>query len=169
MERKTFQEHTLVKIGGRNVGLLGLAEALERVRRAAPAGRAEAERLLLEEVGRRNYIAPSAVAEYGEALWREYLRSTGQPVPEEGQGGGGARVSVLGASCAACERLEQDIIAVLAEEGVAAEVEHVRDPAEIARRGVLSTPALMIGGRLIPGGAAASRAQLRELVRKLGG
>ncbi|MFH0810066.1 MAG: hypothetical protein V2A77_06315 [Pseudomonadota bacterium] len=89
MERKGFQEHTLVKVGGRNVGVLGLIEALEDVRRQAPQGRAEADRLLLAEVGRRNYIAPGAEADYAAALWREYRAWCGRPLPEEEKTSGG--------------------------------------------------------------------------------
>jgi len=165
VERKPFQEHTLIKVGGRSVGLIGLAASLERVRRLNPEGRAEAERLLVAEVSRKNYIAPGAVAEYREALWREYCRHTGLPVAEEA--GGRPLLSVCGASCPACERLEQELISVLAEEGLVAEVEHIRDPAELARLKVLSTPALLVDGRPVPGAASMGRAQLKALVRGL--
>ncbi len=68
-----------------------------------------------------------------------------------------ASVKVLGSGCARCSALEAAVRAALAELGVDAAIEHVTDFMQIAAYGVMTTPALVVGGRGCP--AAAYRAR----------
>jgi small redox-active disulfide protein 2 len=61
-------------------------------------------------------------------------------------------IEVLGPGCANCQRLEREARAAVALAGVEAEVVHVTAYAEIAARGVLKTPGLVIDGRVVSAG-----------------
>lgn len=55
-------------------------------------------------------------------------------------------IEVLGPGCANCQRLERIAGEAVAVAGVTAEIRHITDYAEIAQRGVMSTPGLVIDG-----------------------
>ena len=61
-------------------------------------------------------------------------------------------IEVLGPGCNNCRRLEAAANEAVAMTGVAAEVRHVTDYAEIASRGVMNTPGLIIDGRIVSTG-----------------
>jgi small redox-active disulfide protein 2 len=58
-------------------------------------------------------------------------------------------IEVLGPGCANCQRLEANARAAVAQAGVEADIRHITDYAEIASRGVLSTPGLVIDGKVV--------------------
>ena len=62
------------------------------------------------------------------------------------------KIEILGHGCANCRRLEGFAREAAADVGVDAEVVHVTDEAEIARRGVLQTPGLFVDGKLVSTG-----------------
>ena len=55
-------------------------------------------------------------------------------------------IEVLGPGCANCQRLERVAGEAVAVTGVSAEIRHITDYAEIAHRGIMSTPGLVIDG-----------------------
>lgn len=57
-------------------------------------------------------------------------------------------IKVLGTGCPKCNELEKLVKDVLAEAGIAANVEKVSDLREIARLGVFSTPGLVVDGKI---------------------
>ena len=69
-------------------------------------------------------------------------------------------VEVLGPGCANCRRVEANAREALAIAGVEAEILHVTDDREIAARGVLSTPGLVIDGRVVSAGRIPSAADI---------
>ncbi|MBW2015001.1 MAG: thioredoxin family protein [Deltaproteobacteria bacterium] len=66
-------------------------------------------------------------------------------------------IKVLGAGCPRCEKLEQDLMALMAELNIAAGLEHVRDPIEIANYGAIGSPALIIDGSVKAVGSETQR------------
>jgi len=56
------------------------------------------------------------------------------------------KIEVLGAGCAKCTRLEENVRMAVQETGVKAEVFKVQDPDHIIGRGIMLTPALIIDG-----------------------
>ena len=58
-------------------------------------------------------------------------------------------LEVLGPGCANCMRVERAAREAVAMAGVEAEVRHVTDYGEIAARGVLQTPGLVIDGKVV--------------------
>ena len=58
-------------------------------------------------------------------------------------------IEVLGPGCNNCQRLEAAAREAVAMAGLDAEVVHVTDYAEIAARGVMNTPGLIIDGKVV--------------------
>ena len=54
------------------------------------------------------------------------------------------QIKILGTGCAKCQRLEQLTREVVAELGIEAEIDHVRDMKMIMAYPVMTTPALVI-------------------------
>jgi small redox-active disulfide protein 2 len=69
-------------------------------------------------------------------------------------------IEVLGSGCQKCQYLEKVVREVVATAGLSAEVRHVTDYAEILRRGVLSTPGLVIDGQVVSAGRVPTRQQV---------
>lgn len=74
-------------------------------------------------------------------------------------------IEVLGSGCAKCQYVEKVVREVVAAEGIAAEIRHVTDYAEIAQRGVLSTPGLVIDGTVVIAGRVPTREQIATWLR----
>ncbi len=73
-------------------------------------------------------------------------------------------IKVLGAGCANCNKLEQMVFDVLAEQDIDASVTHITDFKEIVSYGVMSTPALVIDGQVKAAGVVPSKAKLTEII-----
>jgi small redox-active disulfide protein 2 len=71
-------------------------------------------------------------------------------------------IEVLGPGCANCKRLEANAREAAIMAGVEAEVIKVTDYAEIAAHGVLSTPGLVIDGKLVSAGRIPSAGDIAE-------
>lgn len=74
------------------------------------------------------------------------------------------RIEVLGPGCARCESLLENTRQAVEQAGIAAEVAKVDDIAEIARRGVMITPALMVDGQLRSAGEVLSPEAIARLL-----
>jgi small redox-active disulfide protein 2 len=69
-------------------------------------------------------------------------------------------IEILGHGCQKCNHLEQEVRDVVAAAGLEAEIRHISDDAEIMARGVLSTPGLVIDGRVVSAGRVPTREQV---------
>jgi small redox-active disulfide protein 2 len=69
-------------------------------------------------------------------------------------------IEVLGTGCAKCNKLEAMVKSVADKLGVPYEITHVRDINAIVQRGVMTTPALAIDGRVVVSGRVPSEAEL---------
>jgi small redox-active disulfide protein 2 len=72
------------------------------------------------------------------------------------------KIEVLGSGCKKCHALEEQTRAALNDLGLAAEVEHVSDVKRIAGYGVLSTPALVIDGKVKCAGRSPAAEELKK-------
>jgi small redox-active disulfide protein 2 len=61
-------------------------------------------------------------------------------------------IEVLGSGCNNCRKVEANAREAVAQLGIEAEIRHVTDYAEIASRGVMSTPGLAIDGVVVSTG-----------------
>ncbi len=69
-------------------------------------------------------------------------------------------IEVLGSGCQKCQYTERIVREVITAAGLTADVRHVTDDAEIASRGVLSTPGLVIDGVVVSAGRIPTREQV---------
>ncbi|MEO8571422.1 MAG: thioredoxin family protein [Chloroflexota bacterium] len=69
-------------------------------------------------------------------------------------------IEVLGPGCHKCEYTEKVVREVVDAAGMTADIRHITDYAEIAARGVLSTPALAIDGVVVIAGRVPTRVQV---------
>lgn len=86
---------------------------------------------------------------------------------EEGKAASG--VKVLGSGCAKCNALEQAAREALAELGMETEIDHVTDFARIAAYGVMTTPALVVDGKVVSYGKVLKKDEAKALIRKVRG
>jgi len=155
---------TQIMVGGHRVGIIGLKTVLETVAKEfVDRTESEIQAALMERLGKSNYIVPSAQAAYETAFFREYKKFIGEPLPEES--GGQLQIKVLGPGCPECDRLERDLMTVMTELNLPADLDHVRDVKEIACYGVMGNPALVINGKVVAAGRVPSKNQLRDWLK----
>ena len=77
-------------------------------------------------------------------------------------------VQVLGPGCRRCHALAAVTREAGAALGLDVRVEEVTDVAEMARMGVMSTPALVIDGRVAVAGSVPGQAQVEDLLAAAG-
>jgi len=74
------------------------------------------------------------------------------------------KIEVLGTGCATCTKLYEAVQAALKGKGIAAEVVKVEDIPSIMKYGVMSTPALVIDGRVVFSGRTASAGEIAGML-----
>lgn len=77
-----------------------------------------------------------------------------------------ARILILGAGCPTCRALEQAVKRALDDLNANISVGHVTDYAEMAKYGVMSTPALAIDGRVVSAGRALTQKDVLHLLKE---
>lgn len=154
-----------IKVGGFSVGIVGLKQTMESMAGGyAQQPEHEVEEELIARLGKRNYIPDRARDEYGKAFLREFKKFLGKEVAEDRPEG--MEIKVLGPGCSQCDKLEQELMAVMAETGIAANVDHVRDVKEIGKYGVLGTPGLIINGKVKSVGKVPPRGKIIEWLKE---
>lgn len=76
-------------------------------------------------------------------------------------------VKVLGAGCAKCTALEEAVQGALTELNMDTTIEHVTDFTQIAAYGVMTTPALVVDGRVVSYGKVLKKEEVKELIQKV--
>ena len=79
----------------------------------------------------------------------------------------GASVKVLGSGCAKCNQLEAATREALSKLGMSTEIEHVSDFAKIASYGVMSTPALVVDGKVVSYGKVLKSEEVIKILQKV--
>jgi len=149
-----------IRVGDTPVGILGLKTVLEDMAEEfEDSPDSEVREALLNHLGKRNYIPEKAREKYGKAFLREFKKFLGKPFEEEVPEG--LAIKVLGPGCVQCDRLEQELMQVMTEAGIMADIEHVRDIKDIGRYGVMGTPALIINGQVKSVGKVPPRSKIK--------
>ena len=145
------------------MGIIGLKHVLEEVSREfsdRSDNMISAE--LIRRLSRLNYIPENSQKDYEQAFLREYKKFVGQPY--EPSNLEGLEIKVLGSGCPCCDDVEQDLMSVMTEMDLVADIEHVTDAAEIGNYGVKGTPALIINGEVKAVGSMPKKPQLKALL-----
>jgi small redox-active disulfide protein 2 len=74
------------------------------------------------------------------------------------------KIEVLGTGCKKCQQLEANVKEAIASLKLNAEVLHITDPIEIAKRGVMSTPALVVNSKVVSKGKVMTPVEIEPLL-----
>jgi len=74
------------------------------------------------------------------------------------------KIEVLGIGCSKCKTLYEAVKTAVKEKGVEAEVVKVEDMPSIMKYGVMSTPALVIDGKVVFSGKTASATEIKGML-----
>ncbi len=78
----------------------------------------------------------------------------------------GASIEVLGSGCAKCNQLEAAVKEALTELGMDTNIDHVTDFTKIAAYGVMTTPALVIDGKVVSFGKVLKKNEVIDILKK---
>ena len=73
-------------------------------------------------------------------------------------------IKILGSGCSKCQALTENTLKALADAGREAEILKVTDFAEIAAHGVMSTPALVVDGKVVSVGKVLSPGEIGKFL-----
>lgn len=73
-------------------------------------------------------------------------------------------IKILGTGCASCKATQKLVEDVVKARGVQAQVEKVEDIPSIMKYGVMSTPGVVIDGKVVHAGGIPSRAQVEQWI-----
>ncbi len=73
-------------------------------------------------------------------------------------------ILVLGTGCAKCKTLEKVTNQAVEESGIQAQVKKVEDIVEIMKFGVMTTPALVVDGRVVVKGRVPSADEIKTML-----
>jgi hypothetical protein len=155
---------TQIQVDGSRIGFTGLEEAFQRLARQDPASPEVMQRELLRQVAAKNYIPPGREESYRRALWREFRRFRGEEV-EEGSLPG-LQIIILGAGCAGCRHLYQQVLDYLSIRGFKADVQYVTDPECRKNYGHPALPAVIVNGQVALSGRLPAAAELTNILDK---
>ncbi|MEA5038601.1 MAG: thioredoxin family protein [Clostridiaceae bacterium] len=79
----------------------------------------------------------------------------------------GAGVKVLGSGCAKCNQLEAATKAALEQLGMNTTIDHVTDFSQIAAYGVMTTPALVVDGKVVSFGKVLKTEEVVKILQKV--
>ena len=159
---------TQIRVGNSLAGIIGLKAVMEDM---AEEYEDRSDREVCEELlnllCKRNYIPEKVKEDYAKAFLREFKKFLGKPFEDATPQG--LQIKVLGPGCAQCDRLEQELMQVMAETEIVADMEHVRDIKEIGNYGVMGTPALIIKGEVKSVGSVPPKPKLMEWLKEAKG
>lgn len=75
----------------------------------------------------------------------------------------------MGSGCAKCHALEDAAREALEELGMDPTIDHVTDFAQIAAYGVMTTPALVVDGKVVSYGKVLKKDEAKALIQKVRG
>jgi small redox-active disulfide protein 2 len=154
-----------IKVDTFMVGIIGLKAVMEEMAdEYEDKPDEEIQRELLKRLSKRNYISNKAEDGYAKAFLGEFKKFLGKPYEEEASHG--LELKVLGPGCPQCDKLEHELMAVMAETGIVADIEHVRDIKEIGKYGVMGTPALLVNGKVKSVGSVPPKNKLIEWLKE---
>lgn len=80
---------------------------------------------------------------------------------------GGASIKILGSGCAKCNQLEGNTLEALKLLGMDPAIDHVTDFTQIAAYGVMTTPALVVDGKVVSFGKVLKTDEVIAILKKV--
>lgn len=74
-------------------------------------------------------------------------------------------IKVIGTGCEKCDKVYQSVQEGVAELGIEAEIEKVEDLVEIVKLGVMTSPSLMVDGKVVSAGKALKKKDVIKLLK----
>lgn len=74
------------------------------------------------------------------------------------------KIEILGTGCPKCKKLTENVETALAEKGISAEIAKVTDINSILEYGVMTTPALVIDGKVLSAGRILTKEEIGRLI-----
>lgn len=74
-------------------------------------------------------------------------------------------IKIIGTGCDKCDTLYKNVQTAIKELDVDAEIEKVEDLIDIVKLGVMTSPSLMVDGKLVISGRVAKKEELVKLLR----
>ena len=150
-----------IKVGRHTTGIIGLKNVIEEVAKEfAEKQDEEIQTELLKRLSKKNYISDRTRESYGKAFLREFNIFLGKPYDEDDSEG--LEIKVLGPGCAQCDRLEMELMEIMIEMNLPADLEHITDIKEIGKYGVMGMPALIVNGKVMCTGKVPTKRKLKE-------
>lgn len=75
------------------------------------------------------------------------------------------KIEILGTGCKKCQQMAANAKQAVANLNLTAEVLHITDPVEISMRGVMTTPAIAVNGKVVSKGLISTE-QIQLLLQK---
>jgi small redox-active disulfide protein 2 len=78
------------------------------------------------------------------------------------------KIQIAGPGCPRCQSTEKNAINACAQLDLAADISHIYDVKEIAKLGVMSTPAVIVDGKIMMSGRVPTVGELKAILSKTG-
>jgi small redox-active disulfide protein 2 len=75
-------------------------------------------------------------------------------------------IKILGVGCPRCRKLEQQVKEIVQRNNISAEIEKVTDIDDMLKYGIMSTPALVINGKLKSSGITLKDEQILKWIKE---
>lgn len=76
-------------------------------------------------------------------------------------------IKVLGSGCAKCIALEKAVRTAVTDMGLETDITHVTDFAQIAAYGVMTTPALLVNGKVVSYGKVLTAEEVKQILEEI--
>ena len=76
-------------------------------------------------------------------------------------------IKVVGTGCEKCDKLYENTLSAVSQLGLDANVEKVEDLIEIVKLGVMTSPSLMVNGKVIISGRVAKTEEIVKALQKM--
>ena len=149
-----------IKIGKHRIGIIGFKTVCEDLAAGYQTMTdSEIKNTLMTKLGEKNYISQNVGQDYETAFFKAFKQFVGEPLADE-HDIPGLEIKVLGQGCVRCNQLEKDVMDIVSEMNVQADIEHVSGIKEIAAYGVLGLPGLVINGKVKSAGTIPTKAKI---------
>ena len=79
------------------------------------------------------------------------------------------KIQIAGPGCPRCQTTETNVINACAQLDLAVDISHIYDVKEIAKLGVMATPAVIVDGKIVMSGRVPTVGELKAILSETGG